>query len=552
MGKSDHRANILALLRAGLRYAVYGNKLYALSLGSSRGESLQGTPSDPWPGNREAAAAFLAGELFVGGSRIAIHTNPWLDSPRSEVARAALHSFEWLRDLRHLRSAAARHRAAALTLSWLDTFDRWAPLPWRPDVTGSRLTAWFTNFDFLRNSGDVGFSDRLVRAATRQTRHLTRTAYDAPADHRRFAAVKGLIHAGVYLTGQEAALKYGISLLNQECSRQILPDGCHAQRCPAIQLRVLRDLIDIRDALITSHIEMPPALQSAIDRMAPLLRAWRHGDGRLALFNDSTEEDGTLVQTVLALSGSRSRALNSAPHTGFQRIAVGRTLVLFDGGPPPPPGLDTRAHAGFLSFEMSVGKDRMIVNCGAHGAGDSDWSHALRRTAAHSCLGVDDTDTAEVFHGGLGRRPAELSCRRHDTQGHIMIDAHHDGYVAAFGLAHRRLLYIASNGNDIRGEDTLIRTGRTGGKANPGRAFAVRFHLHPDVRASIADDGDSLLLRLPAGGGWRFRTSKGRPHLEDSIYLGTPGSQRRTHQIVVRGTIGTNGTTVKWRFVKEG
>ena len=536
----------------GLRRAVYGNRLYALSLGRSGGESLRGTPSDPWPGDREAASALLAGELSVGGARVAIHSNPWHEPPRTEAARAALHSFEWLRDLRHLGTEAARHRAAVLTLGWLDTFDRWAPLPWRPDVIGSRLTAWFSNFGFLRDSGDVGFGDRLVRSATRQARHLNRAAHDDPGDHRRFATVKGLIHAGINLTGQEAALKCGIILLNNECSRQILPDGGHAQRCPAIQLRVLRDLIDIRAALITGHVEMPPALQSAIDRMAPLLRAWRHGDGGLALFNDGSEEDGTMVQTVLALSGSRGRAPVSAPHTGFQRVAVGRTLILFDGGPPPPPGLDSRAHAGFHSFEMSVGKDRMIVNCGAHGAGDDEWHDALRRTAAHSCLSVDDTDAAEICPDGMGRRPAELTCRRHDAQGHIMIDARHDGYAATFGLVHRRLLYIASDGDDLRGEDTLIRVGRTGGKASPGRAFAVRFHLHPDVRASVAGDGDSILLRLPAGGGWRFRASEGRPHLEDSIYLGTPGIQRRTQQIVVRGAIGASDTTVKWRFAKEG
>ena len=57
---------------------------------------------------------------------------------------------------------------------------------------------------------------------------------------------------------------------------------------------------------------------------------------------------------------------------------------------------------------MSVGRDRMIVNCGAH-EGRGDWWVAQRATAAHSTLVVNDTN-ASVFatDTGLVRGPVDV------------------------------------------------------------------------------------------------------------------------------------------------
>jgi hypothetical protein len=35
--------------------------------------------------------------------------------------------------------------------------------------------------------------------------------------------------------------------------------------------------------------------------------------------------------------------------------------------------------------------------------------------------------------------------------------------------------------------------------------FTIRFHLHPNVTASLQQDNEAVLLRLPSGQGWRLR-----------------------------------------------
>src|SRR5260221_539151 len=100
-----------------------------------------------------------------------------------------------------------------------------------------------------------------------------------------------------------------------------------------------------------------------------MLRFFRHGDGTLALFNGADEGETALTDRVLARADAKGRPPPSAPYAGFQRAQAGRTLVLADTGVPPRPGFDRDAHARSLSFQISPGRERPVVNrCRARGA----------------------------------------------------------------------------------------------------------------------------------------------------------------------------------------
>jgi uncharacterized heparinase superfamily protein len=189
---------------------------------------------------------------------------------------------------------------------------------------------------------------------------------------------------------------------------------------------------------------------------------------------------------------------------------------------------------------MSVGRDRMIVNCGAAPAAEGEWRDALRATAAHSTLVLADTNSAELKDEGLGRRPERVEADRHESEGAQWLDASHDGWRRTFGSVHRRRLYLAPTGDDLRGED-VVETPEQGAGRPPG--FAVRFHLHPAVAASLQQDGEGALLRLPSGQGWRLRANGARVAVEESIYLGG-AEARRSSQVVLSAEPGTD--TVQW------
>ncbi|MEX2642348.1 MAG: heparinase II/III family protein [Acetobacterales bacterium] len=545
--RRPHRRPDLKTLWSRLLRIVWRSPFYQIRLNRSRVEQPLVGLRDPWPGSAERGTEILNGEFAFGGRKIAwggggVATD-WMPGGAPEYWIAGLHRFNWLRDLRAVGTDAARRRARGWMSDWIDRNRRWHPVTWRPDTISSRIAAWLGHYDFFAASADEDFRQRMLASIEAQARHLARALPGDASGSALFSSLRGLIAAAASLPGCHGLLGRAIRQLEQEIEQQILPDGGHVERDPSRHLIVLRDLIDMRTALLAGNYPPPASLVSAIDKLGPMLRFYRHGDGGLALFNGSTEGSRMLIDLILTQSGAKGRAPVSAPYVGFQRMVSNRTLVLIDVGQPPAAGCDRRAHAGALSFEMSVGKQRLIVNCGAMLGESADWRRALGATAAHSTVTVGDRNLAEILEeGGIGRGPAKVACSRDEEGGNIWIDASHDGYDETLGIMHRRRIYLASGGAELRGEDVLV------GAA--GVPFVCRFHMHPTVQASMVEGGQAALLKLPNGEGWQFRVSGGRLALDESVYVGDGTTPKRTMQALVAGDTDGEETVVKWRFRK--
>jgi uncharacterized heparinase superfamily protein len=496
-----------------------------------------------WPGDTKRGAAIADGEIDLAGELIRAPSPRWSPPSAGPDWLAAWHGFGWIADAT-AAGGRARETTRALVQSWIAENQGWKSLAWRSDVLATRIFAWIAYFDEIakRDRGDP-LRRAMLTSLVAQLRHLVRTASWEVAGAARLRSLKGLIVGLAVLGGPEPRLRKALRILERELSIQILPDGGHVSRSPSLQLQVLQDLIDTRAVLRSAQIEVPTALKEGIERMAPMLRFFRHGDRRLALFNDSLEEDGVLIDLVLTRSETKGRAPPHAPDTGFDRLQAFKSLVVMDTGRPPPRGFDDHAHAGPLSFELSHERERIIVNCGTYRGPKPNWWRVARASAAHSVLVVADTNSVEIrSDGSLGRMPSAIARERAEHEGQQWVSATHDGYHERFGLIYARQLFLAADGEDLRGEDQL--TGL------PGSAFAVRFHLHPSVQASLADDGSAALLRPPSGIAWRLRAAGAEMSLGESIYLGS-GAARKTQQVVLSGTVPPGGITVRWAIRRE-
>jgi len=496
---------------------------------------------DPWPGDANQGARLLRGEIELSGAVRALKPGGWREMTGPAVLRARAHGFTWLRDLRALGTDAARLRARALVGDWI-AMPPVDPLAHSPDVTGARIAAWLGNYDFFFAAADDLFRQRLMTRLVADARWLAAAVPAEEMDARALTALKGLIAAATAMPDHAAYMTRALRFLAQELIRQILPDGCHAERSPAAHLAALQELTEIRALLQAAQVAPPPGLIGAIERMGPVLRGFRHGDGGLALFNGSREDNPALIDQVLAQVGRANRPPASLPQGGFQRMQAGRTLMLVDCGPPPPRGVDRFAHAGTSSVEISSGRERMIVNCGASPAASREWSDALRATAAHSTLVIADTSSSEFLPDRLGRRPENVTVQRQEDNGALWLDVSHDGWKKPFGAVHHRRLWLAQSGEEIRGEDSV--------EAATAQPSVVRFHLHPAVQASLQQDGGGVLLRLPSGAGWRLRANAARLGLEESVYMGGR-EPRRGEQVVLTG-YADGPQQVKWALTKLG
>lgn len=540
---------LYARLRFAVTRAICGMPGYAWTLGDrDPGQPVVQFPS-LWHGDPERGGAIRDGIFPFAGQVIRRSSDPWSATDAGGAWLTALNGFSWLADLKALESDAARRRGIGLILDWIEHNRKWSPHGWNAATLGTRVTNWLIHYPAFFNGADEMARRRVRRSLTGQVVHLDRIALHDTDGAARIVALKGLIYAGLALPPFRRALTKWGEQLERELSRQILPDGGHLERCPSVLISILRHVVDCRKAYQAAKIECPEGIQQAIDRMAPMAMAFRFPDGGLCLFNDSAEGNAGEISILLAETGVNAKPALRAPHSGFERIEAGRTITVMDSGAPPSKGFDHHAHAGALSFELSVGKERMIVNCGAAVSDDTLWRDAQRATAAHSTLCLADTNSSVLDKDGVGERRAAVSVERNEQDGQVWVETSHTGYARQFGYVHRRRLFVSGDGEDIRGEDILEPVDAT--QPVTPHPFVIRFHLHPGVKSSLLANHSAALLRLTSGAGWRFRSTGGSIALEDTIYLGKRAEPRRSQQIVLRGETGGEPVSIKWALRRE-
>ena len=304
---------------------TFGNPLYNIMLGGRTVTALTTVPLDPWPGNAGNGNAILDGEFHFAEQTLVLDGSPmteafWQPNGATDAWYAGLHSFHWLRDLRALGGDEARRQARALVFGWLYCHALWNGDSWAPAVAGARIANWIGLHDFFFASADEGFRFCIFDSLGRQTRHLRRVLPGRKRGAALVTAIKGLAYGSLCLPHSQNCLIQVKRLLDRTLTAEILGDGGHIERNPSIHLAVLRDLIDIRSAFRAARAEVPPKLANAIDRMTPALRFLRYGDGGLALFNGSREEDPALIETVLTHADSRARPLRTAPRARQSRL----------------------------------------------------------------------------------------------------------------------------------------------------------------------------------------------------------------------------------------
>jgi len=532
-----------------VRQAGYASPFYRYFLRGRHPGSLVISPASPWPGSGERADAIFRGEYdFAGEKIIEPDCPPWDIATAGEAWQEVLHGFDWLRHFEAAGGEAAGRHARGLVRGWLSRYPDWHPLAWRPHVLASRVISWMRHEKLIINRTDLIYRSQVLNSIARQVRHLGRAWPMAAPGLPRLIATVGLVYGSACLPGNRRRLGRALELLDGELAAQILADGGYVTRNPGDHHAALRLLVGLRDTLVAKGDVAVLPLQGAIDRMTPMLRFFRHGDGALALFNGGFEDHRDRIAATLTASGTRGRQPRQAPASGFTRLSGGKTVILMDTGLPPAEPLSRRSHAGLLSFELSSGRQRIVVNCGSvppsrEGPG---WDRVSRSTAAHSTLVVDNRNSSAIQPSGIiGLRPVNVECQTEERDGATWVEASHDGYQRTYGLTHRRRLFLAPNGDDLRGEDSV--TG-PGGRRSRGLPVDLRFHLHPGITCSIVQDGESVLLRSRRGEGWRFLSRGGSVSIDESVYLGHGGNGRRCTQIIVSTKLAEDDLCINWSF----
>ena len=571
-GFQDVAAALHLRVRRDLSDFACSQPLYrSATLSGARINAFAVEPVDLRSRDRAAGAALLAGRFALAGEVVQVEPGESLwdrPSPSRRFAEA-LHGFDWMGDLLSVAETEAVDAARAHFDDWIEQFGRWNWFAWSPEVAGRRLRA-------LIYAGPRVFQDAGGEPVARRYQIIARTAPRLMRSMALMEETGARLDSAVALALAATAFELGANtfkrandILAAALKRQILPDGGHVSRNPQAGAQAFVDLAALEDAAKRRGVALNFEVRRALDRLAPMTRFFQISGGALAAFHGGGDGDAPALKAAAKLVDAPKKSFDIAPHTRFHRIEAGGAVLIMDTGAPAAHALAGEAHASALAFEFAAGGVRLIVNCGWSADQPGHWREAVRATAAHSALTLEETSSGRLLRPGwkrelLGPRlatgPEPVRARRNEEELGAWLEATHDGYRRSHGLGVRRRVFLASDGGDLRGEDGLYRPVEDGPPANPETrlSFALRFHLHPTVRASLSRDSLSALLVAPNGEGWRFRTDGGPVRIERSVHLSAGAPPQRSTQLVVAGEAEPFGAgdrppnRVRWAFQRLG
>ncbi|MDX2290011.1 MAG: heparinase II/III family protein [Hyphomicrobiaceae bacterium] len=501
------------------------------------------------------------GQFGLAGSLALLYDqSPFEARPPSQAWQRALHGFGWLRHLAAADDPNASERARALAVEWVSRHRGGAGVPWEPAVMGRRLMSWMTHAGLLLEGTDPRTYDILTGSLGHQLVRLAATWRTSQAGQPRLVALMAVLLGDLCIAGHERQLVDAERALSEELTRQILADGGHLSRDPSVLVDLLLDLLPLSQCFTARDRPVPKAMSAAIARMFMMLRHMRMGDGSLARFNGVGITAPAHLATVLAYDDASSQAQPSQSlRGGYARLVRGSTTVIVDAGAVPPLEFAGRAHAGCLSFELSVGRQLVLVNGGAPPPSEHTWGTRARATVSHNTLCIGEKSSSKmVRHPFLEEIAGAAPIRFPNTVKPVLeagqkgagLSARHDGYAHRFGLEHARRLELSADGRALAGTDTISGLGRPV-RLKKDLPYSIHFHIHPDVDVSEAvPDGEAspaFYLELRDGSVWRFSTGDASVTLEESIHFADSAGARQSLQFVIRGaTFGE--TNVHWRL----
>ncbi|NGN98464.1 heparinase [Grimontia sp. S25] len=427
----------------------------------------------------------------------------WNDPSKEKLWLYNLHYFD---DLNAIKSEERQVIHDALISSWIQHNPEFHGNGWEPYPLSLRIVNWVKYL-----SRQPVKSDLHIESLVKQTEALNRQLEYHLLGNHLFANAKALVFAGAFIN-HDLGMRYmekGLETIEAQLPEQFLPDGGHFELSPMYHCILLWDLLELIELCNISSSDTLRKYQSdwleVAARALEWLRDLIHPDGNVSFFNDSaigiarTPDEIFSYADLLGIEYCRNIEAQALvkEDTGFTRIKNGDFHLIFDHGNVGPDYLPGHSHADTLSFELSIGNERVFVNSGTSLYGNSEERLRQRKTPAHNTVTVLGQDSSEVWSGFrvAKRARAKVVYRSVDNEA-VNISAQHDGYTRLKkGLIHERQLKV---------ENSVL---SVVDRISQPLSSVFNLHIHPDIQVSLTNDYEAV-LHTKLGRKFRFTSDK--------------------------------------------
>ena len=443
-----------------------------------------------------------------------------------------LHQFDWARG----KSVSASARAAFVD-DWIEECTHGAG--WSPHPISLRILSWgklrLTPGALLQSQEEAV---RMDISLGQQAQALSERLETRLQANHLLSNVLSCVFAGLLYKGARADAWLAMeSTLRNEIELQVLADGAHIERSPMYHALLLENVLDLLNVARAAEARAPrvlvECLESTAAKMLGAHRVWTHPDGEIALFGDSAFDIAHPPHVLEAYAdalGVRVRepgVPKALGNVGVFRMESGDLSLIATASSPMPSYQPGHAHCDALSFELSVGTQRVVTDTGVSEYIPGPIRDISRATTSHATVEVNHADQSEVWsaHRIGGRAKVVVHEFNHD-----MLRASCTSW-ASRDVCHHRTFRI--------GNGALTIEDRIEGDALPVR-FALplapgldpkleRLHTNAPKTGALGvqeqvyqlsvrlGDQQSLIIGLPTGVDWSIERTAYFPRFGSNV-----------------------------------
>ena len=459
---------------------------------------------------KKPASMTESGEFRFLNCTAALADVGWNSPEVSDLWRYNLHYFDDLNSVSGSERSLLHHDLIA---RWIEDNPASTRVGWHPYPISIRMTNWIKWDLTTGNMESVAIHSLAIQA-----RYLMKRVEWHLLGNHILTNAKALTVAGLYFDGPEADswLEKGLGILDLQIDEQILKDGGHFELSPMYHALVLEDILDIINisrVFSSRTTKCLNAILKKLDKLIPLMFSWlntmTHPDGDTSFFNDSVSGialiNSELVSYAERLGYKISKNVSNFHHlaeSGFFRASVGDFTLIADIGQIGPNYIPGHAHADSLSFELSILKQRVIVNSGIFEYALGPERLRQRSTKSHSTVEIENQSSSEIWGSfRVGRRAQTTHQQSKINADGVLVAAEHNGYYHLKNrVIHRREWQL--NMMSLEVEDTVIGIGRL-------EHIVVRYFLSPKLtprwvtngNLNLIDEQQNVILEISTEGG---------------------------------------------------
>ena len=363
---------------------------------------------------------------------------------------------------------------------------------WHPYCLSRRIVAW-TWLLYLseQNKGQSSCGlgaelfEQILKSLMSQANYLSKNLErDLGGNHLLENAAALAILGGSTECSQSASwISTATNILAAELPKQILQHGEHFELAPMYHCQMLGALLRIKTCC-NQHSNLVALLDQHIDPMLEFIISILHPDGEIPLLADSGFYEAPSVSELLAVAKlNQHTEVGPAENKnckvgGYQIFRTANTYAIADFGPLAADGLPAHGHCDAFNLELSVARQRWIVDSGNFNYENDSMRHYCRSSIGHNVVTIDNINQANIWSKfRMGHRPTISNFQSGSSGNWQWASAAHDGY-AKVG-AQKLTRFVASTPEIFACVDKA-----TLNAYHTNRKLVGYLHLHPDIKGS--------------------------------------------------------------------